>query len=194
MMRSRGGVIGPFFQPTLLHCMRKRWPGIVLLFLTTFTAYGQNRSDWRNYVDAKIVEADSAAIKHQRTFYLVKWVSADRPYKETWYYTVRDNKVLEFEIRYTVDSVEFSETYYLDNGNPICMERYETVYFPNYEDEIKRGEVLFFINNNLKQYVMVGYSQDRPRDNYFVFDSLKRFADRYAELKENIIATGQWRQ
>mgnify|MGYP001183586653 CR=1 FL=1 len=193
-MQFPRSAIRSLFLPTLLHHLEKWWPCIVLFIFTTLTSFAQNRSDWRTYVDEKITAADSAALKHQRTFYLVKWATADRPYKETWYYTAQDNKILEFEVRYSVDSVEFSETYYLDNGDPICMERYETVYLANYEDEIKRGEVLFFVNNNLKQYVVVGHAPGRQRDAYYVYDSLKRFAHRYAELKENIIATGQWRR
>ena len=138
--------------------------------------------------------ADSLALKHQRTFFLTKFQQrSDQPYKETWYYTVREGKVLEFEIRYYVDSVEFSETYYLDNGSPICMERYETVYFGFAEDEIKRGEVLFFQNEDLKQYVTIGRQDDRWGRSGHAWNSMKRFSDRYAELKRNIVATGQFR-
>lgn len=163
---------------------------ILLLLLTSMITSAQ-RYDWRARVDRLIERADSFALKHQRTFWLTKYIGTDRTYKETWYYTVRDNKVIEFEIRYNVDSVEHSETYYLDNGSPVCMEKYETVYFGFHEDEIKRGEVLFLDNETVRQYVSIG-KQDRNYDRFGQsFDSMKRFSDRYAELKKNIIATGQ---
>ena len=163
---------------------------ILLLLLTSMISSAQ-RYDWRSRIDRLIERADSLALKHQRTFWLTKYIGTDRTYKETWYYTIRDNKVIEFEIRYNVDSVEHSETYYLDNGSPICMERYETVYFGFHEDEIKRGEVLFLDNETIRQYVSIG-KQDRNHNRFGQsFDSMKRFSDRYTELKKNIIATGQ---
>jgi len=169
------------------------WTFPVLLLFISMSGSAQGRYDWRTNIDLMMQHADSLALKHQRTFWLTKYIGNDRTYKETWYYTVRDGKVLEFEIRYFVDSVEHSETYYLDNGSPICMERYETVYFGLYEDEIKRGEVLFFQNEDLRQYVTIG-----KRDNDLArlgrsYDSIRRFEDRYKELKRNIIATGQFR-
>lgn len=160
------------------------------MLFTSQSASAQNRYDWRSDIEQLMQQADSLALKYQHTFWLTKYIGNDRTYKETWYYTVRDGKVLEFEIRFFVDSVEHSETYYLNNGSPICMERYETVYFGLYEDEIKRGEVLFFQNENLKQFVTIG-----KRDEFTRFDnswnSLRRFSDRYAELRRNIVATGQ---
>ena len=73
------------------------------------------------------------------------------------------------------------------------MERYETVYFGVYEDEIKRGEVLFFQNEDLKQYVTIGRRDINATRFGNTYDSMRRFADRYAELKRNIVATGQYR-
>jgi hypothetical protein len=165
------------------------WTFSALLLLTGFSSSAQ-RFDWRSRIDRLVEKADSLALKHQRTFWLTKYIGTDRTYKETWYYTVRDGKVLEFEIRYNVDSVEHSETYYLDNGSPICMERYETVYFGFHEDEIKRGEVLFLDNETVRQFVSIGH-----RDNNFnsfgqSYDSMRRFSNRYSELKKNIVATG----
>jgi hypothetical protein len=168
----------------------KIWTIPVLLLLTGFSAEAQGRYDWRSKIDRLIEQADSLALKHQRTFFLTKYIGNDRTYKETWYYTVREGKVLEFEIRFFVDSVEHSETYYLDNGSPILMERYETVYFGLYEDEIKKGEVLFFQNEDLKQYVSIGRDKNFARFGQS-YDSMRRFSDRYAELKRNIVATGQ---
>jgi hypothetical protein len=161
------------------------------LLLVAGLSSSAQRFDWRSRIDRLIERADSLALKHQRTFFLTKYIGTDHTYKETWYYTVRDGKVLEFEVRYYVDSVEHSETYYLDNGSPVCMERYETVYFGFHEDEIKRGEVLFLENESVRQYVTVG-----KRNNDFArwgqsYDSMRRFSDRYAELKRNIVATGQ---
>lgn len=162
-----------------------------LLLLAGLSSSAQFRFDWRSRIDRLMERADSLALKHQRTFWLTKYIGTDQTYKETWYYTVRDNKVLEFEIRYFVDSVEHSETYYLDNGSPICMERYETVYFGLYEDEIKKGEVLFLENEAVRQYVTIGHRNDNFSRYSQSYDSMRRFSDRYAELKRNIVATGQ---
>ena len=168
------------------------WTLPCLLLFTTISASAQGRFDWRTNIDRMIQHADSLALKHQRTFWLTKYKGNELlPYKETWYYTVRDGKVLEFEIRYFMDSVEHSETYYLDNGSPVCMERYETVYFGFHEDEIKRGEVLFLENESVRQYVTIGI-RDRNSNRFGQsYDSMRRFSDRYEELKKNIVATGQ---
>lgn len=177
--------------------MRKRgfaiWTLPVMMLFATISATAQGRYYWRDQIDRLVEHADSLALKHQRTFFLTKYTGNDQTYKETWYYTQREGKVLEFEIRFFVDSVEHSETYYLDNGSPICMERYETVYFGVYEDEIKRGEVLFFQNEDLKQYVTIGRRDINATRFGNTYDSMRRFADRYAELKRNIVATGQYR-
>jgi hypothetical protein len=158
-----------------------------ILMLLISTAASAQRYDWRTRIDRLIERADSLSLKYQRTFWLTKYIGTDRTYKETWYYTERDGRVVEFEIRYMIDSIEHSETYYLDNGRPICIERYETVYFGYYEDEIKRGEVLFLENENIRQLVTIGH-----RESSFVksYDTMRRFTDRYAELKQNMIATG----
>lgn len=177
-MRNRGFLIWTF--PLLLLCI-------------SLIAPAQGHYDWRSNIDRMVQQADSLALKHQRTFWLTKYIGSDRTYKETWYYTVRDGKVLEFEIRYFVDSIEHLETYYLENGSPICMERYQTVYFGLYEDEIKQGEVLFFQNEDLKQYVVIGKRDERYARFDQSYNSMRRFSDRYAELKRNIVATGQFR-
>jgi hypothetical protein len=181
-----------FLKLKLVKCLRFIWSIPILLLLATSTAHGQYH--WRDKVDRLIEQADSLKLKHQRTFFLTKYIGTDRTYKETWYYTVGDDKIIEFEVRYFVDSVEHSETYYLNNGRPICMERYETVYFAYYEDEIKRGEVLFFQNGSVKQYVTVGPRNDNYSGFGEFYDSMQRFSDRYAELKKNIVATGYHKQ
>ena len=90
----------------------------LMLFISLFSS-AQGRYDWRTHIDRLIENADSLALKHQHTFWLTKYKGVDYPYKETWYYTVRDGEVLEFEVRYFIDSVEHSETYYLDKGRTV---------------------------------------------------------------------------
>src|SRR4051812_38619110 len=101
---------------------------IIVTLTISSTAYTQNRYDWRNNIDQVIHETDSLSLKSQRTFYLNKILRKDEPLKETWYYTTHNANVIVFEVRYRIDSLEYTETYYLNRGRLICMELYETVF------------------------------------------------------------------
>lgn len=158
---------------------------ILLLLLKSQT--GKSQYDWRSYIDTRIQFTDSLALKTQRAFFLTKYLRNNDSYKENWYYTKQGDRIIVFEIRYMLDSVEYNEIYYLDQEQPICVERYETIYSPNYEDDLKRGEVLLFRYRQLKQYVTVGME-----DQYFqrwsdpAYTGLQRFATRYTELKRHL--------
>ncbi|HET9276620.1 MAG TPA: hypothetical protein VFN95_00490, partial [Flavitalea sp.] len=111
--------------------------------------------------------------------------------KETWHYTMRDGKVIVFQIRYVVDSIEYTEIYYLNKGDLICSEEYETVYYRNTGDEdIKWGGIYYFVSNNLKQRVTLGHKKSRSFWNP-ESETLSRFQRRFSELRENIPLTAK---
>jgi hypothetical protein len=160
--------------------------GISLFF--SLGAFSQSRYDWRMNIDQIIHNTDSLSLKSQRTFYLNKILRKDEPLKETWYYTMHNGNIIVFEIRYRVDSLEFTETYYLNRGRLICMELYETAFLSYYEDEIKHGEVFFFEHDMLVQYVTVGNGSMANAVRDPQYEPLRRFYKRYIELQKNILS------
>ena len=161
---------------------------LILLLFFSSGALAQSRYDWRVNIDNIIHLTDSLSLKSQRTFYLNKILRKDEPLKESWYYTTHNNNVIVFEVRYRIDSLEFTETYYLNRGRLICMEVYETDFRSFYEDEIKHGEVYFFEHDMLIQYVTVGNGSmvNAMRDPQY--EPLRRFYKRYIELQKNILS------
>ena len=160
---------------------------IVALTISS-SAFTQSRYDWRTNIDQVIHETDSLSLKSQRTFYLNKILRRDEPLKETWYYTVHNNNIIVFEVRYRVDSLEYTETYYMNRGRLICMELYETDFISYYEDEIKHGEVFFFDHDMLIQYVTVGNGLTDISFRDPQYEPLRRFYKRYIELQKNILS------
>jgi hypothetical protein len=160
---------------------------IILLFITS-GAFSQSRYDWRMNIDQIIHTTDSLSLKSQRAFFLNKILRKDEPLKESWYYTVHNGNVIVFEVRYRVDSLEFTETYYLNRGRLICMELYETAFLSYYEDEIKHGEVFFFEHDMLIQYVTVGNGSMANTIRDPQYEPLRRFYKRYIELQKNILS------
>src|SRR2546421_4887694 len=157
---------------------------LALLFFSV-SAMAQ-RNDWRMKIDLMVQQADSLSLKSQKVFYLNKFLKNDRPIKETWYYTLRNGKIIIFEVKYVADSIEYSEIYYLNEySRPICMEQYEVPYLSVYTDQVRKGAALFFDNENLRQYVVTGTNQKSPQLNR-AYESLKRFEERFDELKKTI--------
>lgn len=111
--------------------------------------------------------------------------------KETWHYTVRDEKVIVFQVRFVIDSIEFTEIYYLNKGNLIYSEEYETMYYTSGDDEIKWGGIYYFVSNNLKQRVTLGNKKSK----YFRWnpesETLSRFQRRFSELRQHIPLTAK---
>ena len=156
---------------------------MMLLFLC-FATFAQ-RNDWRTRIDHMVQQADSLSMKSQKVFYLNKFLKDDRPVKETWYYTLLDGRIIIFEVKYVVDSMEFNEIFYLNDDRLICMEQYEVPYLSVYADQVKKGAALFFDNENLRQYVVTGSNKTDARWNRG-YESLKLFDERYGELKKTI--------
>ena len=160
---------------------------VAILFC--LASFGQYRTDWRDDVDLLIQQADSLSLKSQRTFSLVKPYHPDKDIRETWFYTVKDGRVVIFEVQYVVDSLEYSEIYYLHRGRLICMEQYEAPYLSIYADQLKWGEAYFFNNEQLKQYVITGKRRSRPATQALWAsqeESMTRFQQRFAELQRHM--------
>ena len=156
----------------------------VLLF--SAASFSQYRNDWRSDVDLIIQESDSLSLKYQKTFSLMKPYHPDKDIRETWYYTVKDGRVVIFEIDYVVDSLEHSEIYYLHRGRLICMEQYEAPYLSVYADQLKWGEAYFFLNDELKQYVITGKRGPTPALWDSQSQSISKFQQRFAELQRHM--------
>lgn len=174
-------------------------PGpIPFLLLVMFTAgmpicSSAQKMDWKSHIDFLVEQTDSLSMKSQKTFYLPKVIRVDRTFrndltiKETWNYTVNDGKVIIFQIRYVIDHREFTEVYYLHNDRLICMESYEAPYLSSYVDEVRRGEIFFLVNNNLKQYVKFGNNKKPAAPLWDAQTAcLSKFEERYSELRRNI--------
>ena len=111
----------------LVRCVRM----IVMLIaiVAGSTASGQSTYQVLAKIDNLVQQTDSLAIKTQRTFYLNKIDKKFDGVKETWHYTMRDGKVVVFQVRYVLDSTEFTEIYYVNKGDLIYSEEYETIYY-----------------------------------------------------------------
>ena len=168
---------------------------MILLIIICSSASAQRRYDWRTNVDLMVERADSLSMKSQQTFYLNKVIKVDKSFKndrtvrETWYYTISDGKIPIFQIRYLLDSTEYNETYYLDNGSLVCWEQYESDFFSPY-DEITWSKVLFFDNNIAKQHVTVGHRTSGSQDANTITDAIDIFNRRYTELLRNLRLNG----
>ena len=155
----------------------------VIISITAFTQY---RPDWRSDIDEIIKESDSLSLKTQKTFSLFKPYHPDKDIRETWYYTLKDGRVVIFEIRYVVDSMEYSEIYYLNRGRLICMEQYEAPYLSGYADQLKWGEAYFFRDEQLGQYVITGKRRQPPGLWATQSNSISKFQQRFAELQRHM--------
>ena len=166
----------------------------VVFIITTSTASAQSY-DWRTKIDVIVERADSLSLKSQRTFYLNRIIRVDKTFKndktvrETWYYTIIDGKIPIFQIRYLIDSTEFNETYYLNNGNLVCLEQYESEFFSPF-DEVTWGKVLFFDNNIIKLHVSVGHRKSKDQDANTTAEAIELFNKRYNELLRNLRLNG----
>jgi hypothetical protein len=164
------------------------------LLIIFFSATGFSQSTYQalTKIDNIVHQIDSLSIKSQYTFYLNKMDKKFDGVKETWHYTMRDGKVIVFQIRYVQDSTEFTEIYYLNKGFLIYSEEYETLYYRSTGiDEIKWGGIYYFVSNNLKQRVTLG--EKKIRDEYWnpETETLTRFHRRFTELQENIPLTAK---
>ena len=132
-----------------------------------------------------VEQADSLALRAQRTFNLVKIGPSNSGLKETWHYTTQNGKVVVFQVRYMRDSIEFTEVYYVSGDRLVCSEEYETIFLPD-DDELKFGGIYYFNNNNILQLITLGNRSGGPMRWDLKNLTLDRFRNRFAELRENL--------
>lgn len=159
--------------------------GALLLFtLLICLAVSAQSNSWRARVDDLIEQTDSLSLRSQTVFYLTKYLKHDRTIKETWYYTLKDGRPVFFQLRYVIDSTEFTESYYLDRNRLVCMARFEDSYLTKQID-YSNTEIYFFLDNTLRQYVTSGqskYISKLDRQN----QCLEKFDERFTELRANL--------
>ena len=91
----------------------------ILCILLSISVFSQSNYQVLSRIDNIVEQTDSLSNKSQKTFYLNKIDKKFNGVKETWHYTIRDGKVIVFQVRYVVDSIEYSEIYYLNKGDLI---------------------------------------------------------------------------
>ena len=159
---------------------------LFLLLFTPFFASAQNSykkiNDLYSYVD----QADSFSIKSNRTFYLEKFLKDNYNYRESWRYSVKSGRIIYFEVNYLLDSMEYTEVYYLDHGNLICSEEYEKINYSYSEDELKYGGIYYFQSAVPCNIVVLGTKDRNAPPSHPEFAVLDRFDKRYSELKRHI--------
>jgi len=163
----------------------------ILSIFNCTVSFSQSNYQVLSKIDFIVQSTDSLANKSQRTFYLNKINKKFDGIKETWHYTLRDGKVIVFQIRFVIDSTEFTEIYYLNKNDLIYSEEYETLYFTSGEDEIKWGGIYYFVSNNLKQRVTLGQKKSKYQHWNAESETLIRFQRRFNELQENIPLTSR---
>lgn len=158
---------------------------LLLLFLS-YTGFSQSRSSQLDKLYQYVEQADSLAIKSQKTFYLEKFLKDDHVYRETWRYSANEDKVVFFQVDYMLDSMEFTEVYYINRGRLVCSEEYEKINYSSMEDRLNFGSILYFESAVPRHVVMLG----RQRYDWKMSDpgyaALTRFSKRYSELKRHI--------
>ena len=174
------------YQALSLYRLRAILYCCALLFIS-LTSYSQSRQDWKSRIDYLVDEIDSLAMKTQNTFIVTKYLKNNDPYKETWHYTTRDNKIVYFEIRYVIGPDEFTEIYYVNRNRPICVEQYEAPYMAYYVDELKDGRMYFIEEDEVRLFVTLGRNPDK-RGNYVFSDMncLQKFDNRFTELQKTM--------
>jgi hypothetical protein len=164
----------------------------ILSISSSAVVFGQSNYQTLSRIDYIVEQTDSLSNKSQRTFYLNKMDKKFDGVKETWHYTMKDGKVLVFQVRYVLDSIEFTEIYYVNKGSLIYSEEYETVYYSSTgDDEIKWGGIYYFVSSNLKQRVTLGRKKSKFENWNPELETLNRFQRRFSELQQNIPLTAK---
>ena len=155
-------------------------------FIFCTTGYSQTNYQARVAIDRFIEQTDSLSNRSQVTFHLDKFLDRDRIVKETWHYTLDRGKVVIFQVRYQIDSMEYTEVYYVNKGRLVCAEEYHSLNIAGNEDELKWGEIAYFDNFNMMQYVSMGRKLAAYRSPDPAREAQDRFRGRYAQLQMNL--------
>jgi hypothetical protein len=156
------------------------------LIIITIVLPAQQRRDWRTRIDEKVEKADSLSMQSQIMFYAERILKNKEIIKETWHYTLENDRVIIFQVRYLLQGSEITEVYYVDRNELICMERIEAANAATYMDEIRRGELYFLENRALRQYVSYGKKPSSQTYGNAQYDCLNTFESRFAELRRNM--------
>lgn len=157
-----------------------------LLVLLIF-ANAQPKRDWKSKIDELVEKADSLSLQSQIMFYAEKILRNQEVIKETWHYTLENERVVIFQVRYLFRGSEITEVYYLDRNELVCMEKIEAPNAAEFIDEINRGELYFLENNSLRQYVSYGQKPSRQTYGNAQYSCLTNFESRFAELRRNML-------
>jgi len=163
----------------------KRFICLVALILIAGISNAQRR-DWKTRIDEIVEKADSLSMQTQIMFYAERILKNREVIRETWHYTLENDRVIIFQVRYLFQGSEITEVYYVDRNELICMERIEAPNASEYIDEVRRGELYFLENNSLRQYVSYGRRPSTQSYGNAQYDCLNNFENRYAELRRNI--------
>lgn len=135
---------------------------------------------------ALVDRADSLAERSFRTFYLEKFRDDDTPYRETWRYSDRDGQVFYFQVEYYLDSILYTESYYLHQQRLICTEEYEQRGLSDFEDQLRWGAVFYFQNGVPRHVAILGRRAESGSRQHPVEVALHRFGKRWHELKRHL--------
>lgn len=158
---------------------------LLLLFFAS-KANSQDRYSRISTLYTYVQEADSLADKSQFTFYLDKIGKDFTGRKETWHYTLKNGRVVVFQVKYYIQNIEFNEVYYVMGEQLVCSEEYETRILPD-DDRISFAGIYYFDRTNILHRVNLGTKTSFQGEWNIGYDALDRFRTRYAELKENLI-------
>lgn len=160
--------------------------GFLLLMLGASTARAQNHYSEVASLYEYVQEADSLASRSQHTFYLDKIGKDYSGRKETWHYTLKNGRVMVFQVKYYIQNVEFNEVYYVMGEQLVCSEEYETRILPD-DDRISFAGIYYFDRTNILHRVNLGTKSTFQGKWNIGYDVLDRFRSRFAELKENLL-------
>ncbi|HTE23353.1 hypothetical protein [Flavitalea sp.] len=159
---------------------------LTVLLMIVFVLSAQQRRDWKTRIDEIVEKADSLSMQSQIMFYSERILKNKDVIKETWHYTLENDRIIIFQVRYLLQGSEITEVYYVDRSELICMERIEAPNAATYIDEIRRGELYFLENRALRQYVSYGKKPSSQTYGNAQFDCLNTFENRFAELRRNM--------
>jgi hypothetical protein len=166
--------------------LHKKIAILAVLLTITMVLPAQQRRDWKTRIDEIVEKADSLSMQSQIMFYAERILKNKEIIKETWHYTLDNDRVIIFQVRYLLQGSEITEVYYVDRNELICMERIEAPNAATYMDEIRRGELYFLENRALRQYVSYGKKPASQSYGNAQYDCLSTFENRFTELRRNM--------
>jgi hypothetical protein len=167
--------------------MRTRIVGILFLALAMpFFSFTQLKYERLKQLYTFVDKADSLSRKSHKTFYLEKFLEDNYTYKEKWRYAEKDGRVVYFEIDFILDSVEYTEVYYVNRGSLVCSEEYEKINYSFTEDKLRSGGVYYFEGFSAQHVVRMGNPGGGFNTSYPELAVLHRFEKRFSELKQHI--------